>query len=99
MSEALRFPWMLLSTLEAYPSGTPLQEARATMWLDKALKTPVTPEAVQSQEWTISEILLALRRGREIINTLNLPPPSLFSSVNRAPRKIAASFDLCKSDA
>jgi len=60
-SRHYRFPWMLRTTVESYPSGNRKQRARAVQWVEEAFKAPLRPEDVNFEYWTMAEILFALR--------------------------------------
>lgn len=60
-SRMYRFPWMLLATVEAYPSGSVLQRARALLWVERALSRPLQPRDFASEPWVIGEVVHTLR--------------------------------------
>lgn len=61
-SRTYRFPWMLLATAEAFAGGTPIQRARALIWIEGALKAPLTRADFGSESWIVGEVLFALRQ-------------------------------------
>jgi hypothetical protein len=74
-----RYPWMLITTAEAFPAGTRWQRARATVWIEEALREPVviadqcsaTDTALcipRHADWTIAEVLIALRHLKQRVN-------------------------------
>jgi AAA ATPase domain len=63
-----RFPWMLSTTVSAYASGTTVQKARAALWIEKALQTPMSPGDLNREHWTIAETLLTLRHVRSVLD-------------------------------
>jgi hypothetical protein len=62
-----RYPWMLLATVGAYANGSPVQRARATLWVEEAFRRPLRPADLHNEHWTIAETLYALRRVRAIL--------------------------------
>ena len=60
-----RFPWMLKTTVDAYPNGTNLEKARALVWIEKALDRPLTSSDFRNEEWTIAETVFVLRQIAE----------------------------------
>jgi hypothetical protein len=71
-----RYPWMMITTVEAFPAGSRMQRARATVWIEHALSEPVIlanqcdatggPLCIPDDEdWTIAEVLIALRHLNE----------------------------------
>ena len=61
-SRFYRFPWMLLVTVEAQANGSAYQRARALVWVERALKAPVTQADFGSEAWIAGEVLFALRQ-------------------------------------
>jgi len=57
-----RFPWMLQTTVDAFPHGSDLEKARALVWLDKALGRPLTGADFHNEVWTIAETLFVFRQ-------------------------------------
>jgi hypothetical protein len=60
-----RFPWMLKTTVDAYPNGTNLEKARALVWIEKALDRPLTSTDFRNEIWTIAETVFVLRQIAE----------------------------------
>jgi len=78
-----RFPWMLTTTVDAYANGTVTQKARAALWIEEALRRPLTPADMRNEHWTIAETLLALRHVQSVLNGAVAPPAA---SVGAAAR-------------
>jgi hypothetical protein len=64
-----RFPWMLRTTVDAYGSGSTMQKASAAVWIEHALRKPLTPADVNNEHWTIAETLYALRHLAAALGT------------------------------
>jgi hypothetical protein len=62
-----RFPWMLTTTVDAYANGGRVQKARAALWIEEALRRPLTPSDMRNEHWTIAETLFALRHVRSVL--------------------------------
>ena len=62
-----RFPWMLTTTIDAYANGGATQKARAALWIEEALRRPLTPADLRNEHWTIAETLFALRHVRSVL--------------------------------
>ena len=62
-----RFPWMLRTTVEAYANGSAVQRARATLWIEEALRRRCRPADIHTEYWTIAETLFALRHVRAVL--------------------------------
>ena len=62
-----RFPWMLTTTVDAYANGSAMQKARAALWIEEALRRPLTPADLRNEHWTIAETLFALRHVRSVL--------------------------------
>jgi hypothetical protein len=62
-----RFPWMLTTTVEAYANGSVTQKARAALWIEEALRRPLSPADMRNEHWTIAETLLALRHVQAVL--------------------------------
>jgi hypothetical protein len=61
------FPWMLRATAESYETGKTAQRARALVWLEQALKTPLRPADFRNEFWTMAETLFALRQVQDLL--------------------------------
>ncbi len=59
-SRHYRFPWMLRTTVEAYANGNVSQRARALLWIEEALRSPLRVEDFHTEFWTMAEMLFAL---------------------------------------
>jgi AAA ATPase domain len=59
-SRHYQFPWMLVTTVETYRNGTTSQKARALVWVEEALRRPLTAEEIR-WEHIMAEVLIALR--------------------------------------
>ena len=70
-----RFPWMLTTTVDAYANGSVVQKARAALWIEEALRRPLTPADMRNEHWTIAETLLALRHVRSVLEGATGRPP------------------------
>ncbi len=62
-----RFPWMLVTTADAYVNGSTAQKARAALWIEEALQRPLTPAGLHNEHWTIAETLFALRHVGAVV--------------------------------
>lgn len=62
-----RFPWMLTTTIDAYANGGVAQKARGALWIEEALRRPLSPADLRNEHWTIAETLLALRHVRSVL--------------------------------
>jgi hypothetical protein len=62
-----RFPWMLTTTIDAYANGGATQKARAVLWIEEALRRPMSPADLRNEHWTIAETLFALRHVRSVL--------------------------------
>ena len=69
-----RFPWMLTTTVDAYANGNRMQKARAALWIEEALRKPLTPADMRNEHWTIAETLLALRHVRAVLEGTAVRP-------------------------
>jgi len=75
------FPWMLITTIDAYGNGGVVQKARAAVWIEEALRKPLSPPALRNEHWTIAETLHALRHVRSILEgTAGRPTVSVGAS-------------------
>lgn len=73
-----RFPWMLTTTIDAFANGGPTQKARAVLWVEEALRRPMSPADLRNEHWTIAETLFALRYVRSVLEgTAGRPPVSV----------------------
>jgi hypothetical protein len=67
-----RYPWMLITTVDAYPRGTVWQRARAVVWFEQALSRKLTSADFQTgsgyEEWRMAETLLALRHVLAVVD-------------------------------
>jgi hypothetical protein len=63
-----QYPWMLRTTIDAYPRGDMFEKARALVWLEKALKRRITAEELRFETWTGAEILFALRHAQAVLH-------------------------------
>ena len=61
-SRMYQYPWMLLSTVEAFRQGSWLQRARALVWIEKALRKPVQVSDFRTEFWVIGEVGYVLRQ-------------------------------------
>ncbi|TDR93009.1 ATP-binding protein [Enterovirga rhinocerotis] len=61
-SRFYRFPWMLLATVETQESGSLLQRARALVWVEQALKAPLSNADFGNEAWIAGEVLFVLRQ-------------------------------------
>ena len=58
----LKLPWMLIATVDAYPSGDIFQKGRARLWIDAALsKRSVLTADADANNWARAEVLYALK--------------------------------------
>jgi hypothetical protein len=58
----IKLPWMLVATVDAYPSGTVLQRVTALQWLESALQQPTVVNAdTQPNNWWRAELLYGLK--------------------------------------
>jgi len=59
----ITLPWMLIATVDAFPSGDRMQRARATEWLEKQLNHEgVLNAETVGRNWWRAEVLYALRQ-------------------------------------
>jgi hypothetical protein len=72
-----RFPWMLTTTVDAYANGSAMQKARATLWIEEALRRPLLPADLRNEHWTIAETLFALRHVRSVLEGTLARPTSV----------------------
>lgn len=72
-SRHYQFPWMLLTTVDAYRNGSTSQRARALLWVEAALSRPLTNEDMRF-EHIMSEILIALRHVQDVLDGKARPP-------------------------
>jgi hypothetical protein len=57
-----KLPWMLVATVDAYPSGSILQRARALQWLESAVQQQsVVAADTHPTNWWRAELLYALK--------------------------------------
>lgn len=66
-SRHYQYPWMLLTTVDAYRNGNATQRARALLWIEEALSRPLTAEDIRF-EHIMSEILIALRHVQDVLD-------------------------------
>jgi len=66
-SRHYEYPWMLLTTVDAYRKGNATQRARALLWIEEALQRPLTPEEIRF-EHIMSEILISLRHVQGVLD-------------------------------
>jgi hypothetical protein len=64
-----RYPWMLTTTVEAFPGGRDWEKARALVWINTALSSRLTSADFHNEVWTIAETLFALRLGASHVTT------------------------------
>jgi len=57
----IRLPWMLIATVDAYPSGGIWQRVRALLWMEQALQQESITAETQERNWWRAELLYALR--------------------------------------
>jgi hypothetical protein len=58
----VKLPWMLIATVDAYPSGDIFQKGRARSWIDAALSKPsVLTADADANNWARAEVLYALK--------------------------------------
>jgi hypothetical protein len=69
-----RFPWMLTTTIDAYANGGVVQKARAALWIEEALRRPLSAPDLRNEHWTIAETLVALRHVRSVLEGANGRP-------------------------
>src|SRR5262249_46951423 len=85
------FPWMLRATAESYETGKTAQRARALVWLEQALKTPLRPADFRNEFWTMAETLFALRQVQGLLE----PKGSKEAVSQRSPQIIeSAALDM-----
>jgi hypothetical protein len=63
-----RYPWMLRETVDAYPRGDLADRTRALLWLNGALDNPISPKDLNSEPYTIAEVLFGLRHAQSVLN-------------------------------
>jgi hypothetical protein len=65
--QQITLPWMLIATVDAYPSGDIFQRARARNWIDSALseRSALTADA-DTNNWWRAELLYALKYVRRL---------------------------------
>ena len=63
----IELPWMLIATVDAYPSGDVSEKGRARNWIDAALSehSVLTADAT-TNEWWRAELLYALKYVRRV---------------------------------
>jgi hypothetical protein len=58
----IKLPWMLIATIDAYPSGDIFQKGRARNWIDAALSEHgVLTADASTNNWWRAELLYALK--------------------------------------
>jgi hypothetical protein len=68
-----QFPlqWSIVATVDAYPSGTSLQKAKAIVWLDNIAENfeDLAKGVIGETDWIAAELLIALRylQGEKVI--------------------------------
>ncbi len=68
-----QFPiqWSVIATVDAYPSGTSLQKAKATVWVDGIAgdADELAKGVIGDTDWIAAELLIALRylQGEKVI--------------------------------
>jgi len=69
----MKLPWMLIATVDAYPSGDIFQKGRARSWVDAALsKRSVLTADADPNNWARAEVLYALKYvGRGLAGEIN----------------------------
>ena len=77
-SRHYQFPWMLLTTVDAYRNGSTAQRARALLWIEEALSRPLTAEDI-GFEHIMSEVLIALRHTQAVVDAKSIPPTAATS--------------------
>ena len=75
-SRHYQFPWMFLTTVDAYRNGSTAQRARALLWIEEALSRPLTPEDIRF-EHIMAEILIALRHAQAVLDGTSVPPAAV----------------------
>ena len=65
--QQITLPWMLIATVDAYPSGDVFQKARARNWIDAALtEHSVLTADASTNNWWRAELLYALKYVRKL---------------------------------
>jgi biotin carboxyl carrier protein len=65
--QQITLPWMLIATVDAYPSGDIFQRARARNWIDSALsERSVLAADADTNNWWRAELLYALKYVRRL---------------------------------
>lgn len=75
-SRHYQFPWMFLTTVDAYRNGSTAQRARALVWIEEALARPLTPEDIRF-EHIMAEIMIALRHTQAVLDGTSIPPAAV----------------------
>jgi hypothetical protein len=58
--EQLEMPWTLVATVDAYPSGTLSQKAKAVRWLEANLNYKSVQSIDTRKDWWKAEVLYSL---------------------------------------
>jgi hypothetical protein len=69
-----RYPWMLLTTVNAYGNVNTWQKAGALLWIEEALSRPLTAAEFESQDWLMAEVLFALRQVMSVVEVSGSDP-------------------------
>jgi hypothetical protein len=66
--QQITLPWMLIATVDAYPSGDIFQRARTRNWIDSALseRSVLAADADTTTNWWRAELLYALKYVRRL---------------------------------
>jgi hypothetical protein len=64
-----RLPWMLMATADSYASGSLIEKAAAHLWLNAALRQPISVEQIKNRDWVAAELLIALRHASDAIRS------------------------------
>jgi hypothetical protein len=66
--QQITLPWMLIATVDAYPSGDIFQRARARNWIDSALseRSVLAADADTTTNWWRAELLYVLKYVRRL---------------------------------
>jgi hypothetical protein len=65
----ITLPWMLIATIDAYPSGTVFRKALASNWIDAALSDHgVSTADANGNNWERAELLYALKYVQRFAN-------------------------------
>jgi hypothetical protein len=59
----MKTPWMIMATVDAYPSGTIVQRARALHWLGKAAResSSIKESSMAGNAWAAAELTIGFR--------------------------------------